>query len=60
MSILLATLAAFETTRLLILFVLLFCWFIYRQISIMLTITIISLGFFTFFYVDHINPEKVE
>lgn len=26
----------------------------------MLTITIISLGFFTFFYVDHINPEKVE
>lgn len=56
----LATLAAFESTRLLILFVLLICWFIYKRLPFILTVAIVFIGFFTFFYVDHVNPEKVE
>lgn len=56
----LATLAAFESTRLLFLFVLLFCWFIYKQISFLFTVTTIMIGIVTFYYVDYVNPEKME
>lgn len=59
MSILLATIAAFESTWLLFFFVILFCWFLYKQIPILLSASIIAIGICTFFFVKLDNPENI-
>ena len=59
MSILLATIAAFESTRLLFFFVILFYWFLYKQIPILLSSSIIAIGICTFFLVELVNPENI-
>ena len=58
LSVVIATVSAYESLRLLLLFVLLFCWLVYKQKHILFTIGTIIFGITSYFYVQAVMPMQ--
>ncbi|MFJ8063070.1 DNA internalization-related competence protein ComEC/Rec2 [Psychrobacillus sp. NPDC096426] len=58
LSVVIATVSAYESFKLLLLFVLLFCWLVYKQKHLLFTTGTIIFGITSYFYVQTVIPMQ--